>query len=111
MSETEDGLREVYADESALTYLLGDHPKVKILVSLLSENDSPTPLDELEDLAGLHATTIRENTQSLIAMNVVEESEDSGALYYQINRQSQIASKLGGLEWEVIDLVSEVDEE
>lgn len=97
-----------YAEQTALTQLLGDHPKVKILAVLLSEGHDIN-VSRIAELAGMSRSTVYNHIDDLINLNVVEKTREiGGSPMYQINRDSDVAKKLGQLEWELLD---EFDEE
>jgi DNA-binding transcriptional ArsR family regulator len=99
---------EPYAEHTALTELLGDHPKVKILAALLSEGHDIN-VSQIADLAGTSRSTVYNHIDGLIELNVVEHTRDvGGSPMYRINRDSAVATKLAQLEW---DLLDEFDDE
>lgn len=99
---------EPYAEQTALAQLLGDHPKVKILASLLSEGHDIN-VSRIADLAGMSRSTVYNHIDALINLGVVEHTRDvGGSPMYQINRDSEVAKLLGKLEWQLLE---EFDEE
>jgi len=102
MSEEETG-SEVFAEDTSLVDLFGNHPKTKILVSLLSERQD-TNITHLAKLAGIHRSTVYEHIDDLLEIGVVEKSREvNGSPMYQINKDNIVARKLGFLEWELLD--------
>ena len=94
---------ESFAEQTALTQLLGDHPKVKILVVLLSEGRDIN-VSRIAEQAGMSRTTVYNHIDDLRDLNVVEKTRELGGCpLYQLNRSSEVAKKLGQLEWELLD--------
>jgi DNA-binding transcriptional ArsR family regulator len=99
---------ETYADGTALTKLLGESPKVKILASLLSESDVDLNVTDIAELAGLHRTTVYDHLDDLTDLGVVVETRTvGGSPMYQINRDSDVAEGLAQLEWDLLDAIAE----
>jgi len=107
MSIKEDN-GQTYADGTALTKLLGESPKVKIIASLLSENDVDLNVTDIADLAGLHRTTVYDHLDNLQELGVVVKTREvSGSPMYRINRDSDVAEDLATLEWDLLDAVAD----
>lgn len=107
-NEIRDGTGgEVFAEDTALVDLFGNHPKVKILTSLLSEQQD-TNITHLADLAGIHRSTVYDHIDDLIELGVVEQTREiNGSPMYQINKDSTVAQDLGKLEWDLLDVVAD----
>lgn len=94
---------QAYAEQTALTKLLGDHPKVKILSSLLSEGQDIN-VSQIADLTGMSRSTVYNHIDELINLNVIEHTRDiGGSPLYQINRDSEPGKLLAQLEWKLLD--------
>ncbi len=91
---------EPFADNTGLVKLLGDHPRVKILAALISENDSEIQISDLCNQAGLHRSTIAPELEELHRMGIVKLPDEEKV---RINRDSEAAEKLAELEWKAID--------
>lgn len=101
-SETEAGAAS-FADQTALTSLLGDHPKVKILAVLLSEGRDIN-VSQIAEQAGMSRSTVYKHMDDLRDLGVVEKTREiRGSPLYQMNRESETAKKLGQLEWSLLD--------
>ena len=97
-----------YAEGSVLTLLLGNNPKVKILASLLSENDHDINATDIARLAGVSRSTVYRHLDDLQELGVVVHTRDvGGSPMYRINRDSQVAEDLAQLEWDLLDVVPE----
>lgn len=102
-SDTAEGGDGAFAEHTALVELFGNHPKVKILVSLLSKGHDIN-VSQIAVLAGTSRSTVYNHLDDLIELNVVEHTRNvGGSPMYQINRDSQVAKKIAQLEWELID--------
>jgi predicted ArsR family transcriptional regulator len=108
MATSKQRTEETYADDTVLTKLLGESPKVKIIASLLSENDVDLNVTDIADLAGLHRTTVYDHIDDLIDLDVVVETRTvGGSPMYQINRDSDVAEDLAQLEWDLLDAIAD----
>jgi DNA-binding transcriptional ArsR family regulator len=97
---------ESFAEQTALTELLGTHPKVKILAVLLSEGRDIN-ISHIAEQAGMSRSTVYDHIEDLQALEVVEQTRKiSGSPLYQINKDSDVAEQLHKLEWSLIDVVA-----
>ena len=95
---------EAYAENSALTVLLGESPKVKILAAFLSEPERDLNLSDVARLAGVARNTVYRHIDDLLSLGVVVKTRDVGSsTMYQINQDSDMAEKLASIEWDLVD--------
>ena len=108
MAATTDQVEDApFAEQSALTDLLGDHPKAKILAVLTSESRDIN-ITRLSDLAGCSRSTIYNHIDDLIELGAVEQTRKvGGSPLYQLNRDSSVAKKLAQLEWDLVEQYEE----
>jgi len=107
-----DGSDEVYAEGTALTEMLGGGPKVKILCAFLAEPEYDLNKTEVADMAGVSRNTVYRHLDDLTEMSVVIETRETGGNQrYKINKDNPAAKKLAELEWELIDIVFDGDDE
>ena len=105
-TEKSDG-EAPFAEQTALTSLLGDHPKVKILAVLLSEGRDIN-ISKIADLAGMSRSTVYSHIEDLQGLDVVVKSREvGGSPMYEINRESEVAKHLANLEWDLLDQFAE----
>lgn len=105
--ESNDG-DEPYAEGTALTKLLGDGPKVKILSAFLADPEWDHNVTEIAEIAGVSRNTVYRHIDDLTDLGVVEKTrERGGSPQYQINKDNPAAKKLAELEWELIDVAFE----
>lgn len=98
---------EAYSENTVLTDLLGDNPKVKILATLLSETDQDINVTQIAELAGVSRSTVYDHLDDLLELNVVEHTRDvGGSPMYRLNRESDVAEDLATLEWDLLSAVS-----
>lgn len=104
MATTENaGDEGSFAEQAALTTLLGDHPRVKILAALLSEGRDIN-VSEIADLAGISRSTVYDHIEVLQEFDVVRLTRKvGGSPLYEINRDSDLAELLAKMEWELLD--------
>jgi len=96
---------EAYAEGTALTKLLGDGPKVKILSDFLADPDWDHNITEIAEMAGVSRNTVYRHIDDLTKLGVVKKTrERGGSTQYQINKDNTAAKKLAELEWELIDV-------
>lgn len=101
------GQGESFAEQTALTSLLGDHPKVKILAVLLSEGRDIN-VSQIAELAGMSRSTVYDHISALQEVGVVKLTRKvGGSPLYEINEESDIAECLAKLEWVLLDYYEE----
>lgn len=104
----EQNKTETYAEDTALTKLFGNGPKVKIIAALLSESDHDLNVSQIAELAGVHRSTVYDHLQDLVEVGVVEKTREvSGSQMYRINKDSTIAESVAQLEWDLLDVIVE----
>lgn len=102
--EDQDGIGP-FVEQTAVTQLLGDHPKVKILAALSSESQDVN-VTRLAELSGVSRSTVYDHLDDLLALNVVVETRElGGGSFYQLNRDDEAAEKFAQLEWALLDNV------
>lgn len=95
-----------FAEQTALTELLGNHPKVKILVTLLSEGRDIN-VSQIAEQAGMSRSTVYDHIEELQTLGVVKQTRKiGGSPLYQINKDSDVAEQLHKLEWTLIESVT-----
>lgn len=96
---------EPFAEQTAITRLLGDHPKVKILAALSSERNDVN-VTRLAELSGVSRSTVYDHLDDLLELNVVVETREmAGGSLYQLNRDDEAAETFAQLEWALLDNV------
>lgn len=101
-----------YATGTVLTDALGTHAKIKILAALLSEPDRDLNVTDISRLAGVDRSTFYEHVDDLLAFGLVIQTRDVGpSTMYQLNRDSEAATALAKLEWELVDAAPAPEEE
>lgn len=92
--------------------VLGDHPKTRILLALLTDPDRDYNLTDIGRLADTDRTTVHRHIDSLLEYGVVEKTRKAGnAWMYQINKDNGAAQAFAEFEWEAIKALSESREE
>jgi DNA-binding transcriptional ArsR family regulator len=96
-----------FAEQTAVTRLLGDHPKVKILSALSSESQDVT-VSRIAELAGTSRSTVYDHLDDLRDVNVVVKTREvGGSPLYELNEDDEAARKFAQLEWAFLDNVAE----
>lgn len=99
---------EAAAEHTVLTDVLGDHPKVLILVALLGESDRDRNPTEIARLAGIDRSTFYEHVDDLLEYGVVEQTRTVGnSPMYAIDRTNAAAEDIAALEWDLLDRIPE----
>lgn len=97
---------EAFAEQTALTDLLGTHPKVKILAVLLSEGHDIN-ISQIARQGGMSRSTVYGHIEDLQTLGVVEQTREiGGSSLYEINKDSEVAEQLQQLEWTLVDSVA-----
>ena len=99
-----------YAEAAALTDLLGNNPRVKILAVLLKEGRDINA-SQIAELGGMSRSSVYEHIDPLISLGVVEHTRNiGGSPLYQINKNSDVAKQLGRLEMELVRIIADEEE-
>lgn len=99
---------ESYSEETPLTILFGDGPKVRILAALLADPELDHNVTEIAEMAGVSRNTVYRHLDDLLDIGVVRKTrETGGSPRYKIDKENPAAKKLAELEWELVDFVFE----
>lgn len=106
-TKNQDTENESFAEQSALTDLLGNHPKVKIITVLLSEGRDIN-VSQIAEQAGMSRSTVYDHLEDLCDLGVVIQTRKlGGSPLYEIDRENPISKDLGQLEWDLLEAVSQ----
>lgn len=98
MAQEQEAL-EPYAEDTPLTYLFGNHAKVKVLSALISEEGHDLNLSDIARLAGVARSTVYDHLDDLVGLGVVEHTRDVGrSSMYRLDPDSDIAEFVRRLE-------------
>lgn len=98
-----DGTEDLGPEGSVVIDVLGDHPKTRILLALLTDSDRDYNISDIATLADTDRSTVYRHIDDLIDVGLVVETRKTGnAQMYQINHDSEAAQAFGTFEWEVI---------
>ena len=93
---------------TAVIDVLGDHPKTRILLALLTDPDRDYNTTDIARLADTDRSTVYRHIDDLIEHDLVTRTRKAGnAPMYQINHDSDAALAFGRFEWEVIKALGE----
>jgi DNA-binding transcriptional ArsR family regulator len=111
MSYTEiehTGGDETGPEGSVVIDVLGDHPKTRILLALLTDPDRDYNMTDIARLADTDRSTVYRHIDDLLDTGLVTQTRKAGnAPMYQINHDSDAARAFGRFEWEVIKALGE----
>lgn len=114
MNKTETGTATGSSDGpegSVVVDVLGDHPKTRILLAVLTDPDRDYNMTDIAELADTDRSTVYRHIDDLIEIGLIEQTRKVGnAPMYQINQENGAAQAFGKFEWEVIKAVGERDE-
>ena len=92
-------INQIYAEDTPLTWALGDKSKVKILAALLSEKDQDINISDLSRLSGLSRSTIYDHIGVLQDAGLVKKTREvSNSDMFQIDTDSEGVEHLAKLE-------------
>ena len=97
---------ETYAD-NAMTWLLGDHPKARMLTVFVGKDYRDLTAEQVCDLAGVQGAAFENYVGDLLDFGVVEVSESSDPCTYRLNSDSEVAADLAELQLDLIEVVGE----
>ena len=93
---------------SVVIDVLGDHPKTRILLAVLTDPDRDYNMSEIAELADTDRSTVYRHIDDLLAIGVITQTRKVGnAPMYQLNQENGAAEAFGTFEWEVIKAVGE----
>lgn len=109
MASEPDELESLSMGElGVLTSVFGTHPKVKILIALLSEDWHDITVRKIAELAGIDESTVYPHIEDLVDLSVVHATREvAGSQLYQINRNSSLAKMIKNVEEEILEQQSE----
>lgn len=91
------------AEGSAVIDLVGDHPKTKILLALLTDENRDYNMTDIARLADTDRSTVYRHIDDLLEYGLVVRTRKSGnAPMYQINQESEAAQTFAEFEWAAI---------
>lgn len=94
----------------AVVDVLGDHPKTRILLALLTDPERDYNVTDIARLADTDRSTVYRHLDDLIEVGMVERTRTSGnAPMYQIDRDSDAAAAFATFEWEVIRALGDAE--
>ncbi|ELY91427.1 winged helix-turn-helix domain-containing protein [Natrialba taiwanensis] len=88
--------------------LLGDHPKTKMLLALLTNPDRDYNLSDIARMADADRSTIHRHIDDLLEYGVIKKTRKAGnAWMYQIDKDNGAAEAFANFEWEAIKALGE----
>lgn len=103
-------VENVGPEGSAVIDVLGDHPKTRILLALLTDPDRDYNVTDVARLADTDRSTVYRHIDDLIDIGLVERTRKSGnAPMYQIDRENDAAEAFATFEWEVIRALGDAE--
>ena len=104
---------EAYADDAPLTVLLGNSARVQILSAFVADRGRDLSTSEIARFAGVARSTVYDHLDALLELGVVEHTRDTQAGHsprYQLDEESEIATKLYKLEGVTLRRLLELNE-
>lgn len=102
---------DAYAD-NAMTWLLGDHPKARLLTVFVGKDYRDLTAERLCDLAGISRESFETAVEDLLDFGVIEvrESNDDEQAY-RLNPDSDLAQDLKELQFDLLSAIGDSDAE
>lgn len=92
--------------------VLGDHPKTRVLLALLTDPDRDYNMTDIARLSDTNRSTVHRHMDDLLEYGVVKKTRKAGnAWMYQINQDNGAAEAFARFEWEAIQALAEGREE
>lgn len=99
-----DDPEEAYADETPLTWVFGDHPKVRLIAALLSEKDRDINVQDLSRMSGLSRDAVYTHLDHLVTNGIVVQTRKLGnSPMYQINKEHNAVPLIWEIEQILLD--------
>lgn len=96
-----------FAEQTAITELLGDHPKVKIL-SVLASEPRDTSVSRIAEQSGVSRSTVYDHLDDLRSLGVVKQTRElGGSPLYEMDKQDEAAKRFAQLQWTVVENTAE----
>ena len=93
---------------SVVIDVLGDHPKTRILLALLTDPDRDYNMTDIARLADTDRSTVYRHIDDLRDRGLITRTRKAGnAPMYQINHDSDAAMAFARFEWEAIKALGE----
>ena len=93
---------------SVVIGVLGDHPKTRILLALLTNPDRGYNMTEIGQLSDTDRSTVYRHMDDLLEYGVVKKTRKIGNSWlYQINRDNGAAEAFATFEYEAIQALAE----
>lgn len=100
VDEDEKEESEPYAEGTPLTSVFGDHPKTRILATLLSEKEHDVNVSEIARMSGMARSTVYEHIDDLVDLGIVENTREvSMGQMYKISEEDDLVQLIDALEW------------
>lgn len=96
---------------SVVLGVLGDHPKTRILLALLTNPNRDYNMTDIARLSDTDRSTVHRHIDDLRDYGVVSRTRKAGnAWMYQINRDNGAAEAFATFEWETMKALGETRE-
>jgi DNA-binding transcriptional ArsR family regulator len=104
---TTNTTEEAYADGTALTNVIGDHSKAKILAVMLGDHTQDLTASDIARMAGIERSTFYDHIDTLLDYGLIKITREAGnSTMYQINKDSEPAQAIAEFEWKLLDQVN-----
>lgn len=93
---------------SVVLGVLGDHPKTRMLLALLTNPNRDYNMTDIARLSDTDRSTVHRHMDDLLEYGVVQKTRKAGnAWMYQINRDNGAAEAFATFEWEAVKALNE----
>lgn len=99
-----DDIEDPYAEDTPLTWIFGNHSKVRIIAALLSEADRDLNITNIARIAGISRSAVYDNIEDLLEWNIVENTRPMGSSQlYKINQDNKTVRLIAQIEEQLLD--------
>jgi len=99
-----EDIEDPYAEDTPLTWIFGNHSKVRIISALLSEADRDLNITDIARIAGISRSAVYDNIDDLLQLNIVRRSRRVGdSKMYEINKENEAVKLVARLENKLLE--------
>jgi DNA-binding transcriptional regulator GbsR (MarR family) len=99
-----DDIEDPYAEDTPLTWVFGNHSKVRIIAALLSESDRDLNITNIARIAGISRSAVYDNIEDLLEWDIVENTRPMGSgQLYKINQDNKTVQLIAQVEEQLLD--------
>jgi len=95
--------KDFYAEDTPLTWLFGENPRIKILAAFLSEAGKDMRVSDIARLAGVSRSTAYNHIDYLVEIGAVRPTRKiGGSTLYEVDTENEIVQHIMKIEREAL---------